>query len=556
MGIRYIDSPEPTLSSGVKYVESKSVPESSYIEKLAAAGGQSISDRGIGFIQAAQDAGVPMHKIFSAIVGRDITPEEFDIATQNAVKANTEASKDSGIGGAIVSGIADPLNLAPFAKAGKMALPLYGAVSGATRGEQNNSDLLSRAESSAAESLITTLAGKIVEKIGGKIANKFVGKSPVSQEAANTLLAENPDIKTYTGEELKSALSSAEGAARKAKETAYAVAEPYAEKLKINVAKIKHGGMGEIPEQIPSAKNIFTDLGDSVRATIDKFDPDVVKNRGAIEKIVGDFEKQASSGPVSWKYIDSIRKRLFALPKANDAEAKIRAEALSSFHDYADNLLNRGIIEGDQNAIKLVRDANSKNAYWRKNFTGNDANKVISDFIESRGGINEIAPENLLDKFINVGDAGYKNTTALQSVLGDKAKPILQHGFYNKLRMQSLDGQNIDPSKLSKSITTFLSKNKTLANSVFNESEISSLKRMAATADRYAKTGEYPSGVLSKISYKIPIFGPLLEQALKTRGQKIMMDELANPLARNISTPSAKFNYVNFMNQAANQGGQ
>lgn len=499
--------------------------EQGIIEGMATGGGEAIGNRGVGMFQLAKELGVPVNVLFG------LTPEQFDIATQRAVKSNSEAAEGSGAAGVVAGMLADPLNTLPFGAAGKLALPAYGAASGFTRGEQTDADLLDRSLGAATEAGMNVVAGKVLSGITNKAVNAVLPKKSAPEELINTLLNENTDVKTYMGDQLAAGITGAERAAYNAKKAAYVVAEPMMDKLSVNAAKVKNGGFDpDIPEQVSSLSNITTGLKESVSNAIKDFDPEVVRNRSAIEGILNDFNKEAAKGKVSFDKVDLIRKRLFALPKANDAEAAVRGKALSAYHDYADNLLNSGLLEGDAAAIQLIKDANSKNAYWRKNFTSKEANNAIRSFIEKEGGTNAIAPENLLDKFINVGQAGYSNVRALKDVLGASAKPILQHGFYNKLRSQSLmkDGESIDPLKLSASISKFLDNNKTLAAGVFTPNEITALRKTASVADKYAKTGLKPKGV-ARIATAIPIFGPMLEQALTSKAYSKMTSDLAKP---------------------------
>lgn len=520
-------SPEQIMSFFKQsYQPQESKPkEQGIFESIATGGGEAIGNRGVGLFQLAKELGVPVNVLFG------LTPEQFDIATQRAVKNNTEAAAGSGAVGTIAGMFADPINTLPIGAAGKFALPVYGAASGFTRGEQTDSDLLDRSFGAATEAGANVVAGKVLGGLANKVANTVLPKKAAPKELVSTLLNENPDIKTYMGDQLASGLTAAERAAYDAKKAAYGLAEPAMEKLSVKAAQVKHGGFDpDIPEQMPSLQNITTGLKDSVSAAIKDFDPEVVKNRSAIENIMNDFNKEAAKGKVSYDKVDLIRKRLYALPKANDAEAAARASALSAYHDYNNNLLNSGLLEGDPVALKLIKDANAKNAYWRKNFTSKEANNAIRSFIDKEGGANEIAPENLLDKFINVGQAGYSNVNALKDVLGDKAKPILQHGFYNKLRSQSLmkDGESIDPAKLSSSISKFLDNNQNLANAVFAPNEITALRKTASIADKYAKTGLKPKGV-ARVATAIPIFGPMLEQALTAKNYAQMTSDLAKP---------------------------
>lgn len=362
-------------------------------------------------------------------------------------------------------------------------------------------------------SIPETMANNSKNFISNNAGAAIGPKIPISPDIQSTLLNGSPDVRTYLGEDLGQKLSGAEQNAYTNKTLAYKAAEQPSKDLSIG-------------------NNSVGDLADALKDSTANFNPRVVNNVGGIHDAADALTKDAASGDVSWQRIDQVRQELYNLPKANDAEAAVRARALSAYHNYADDVFNNGIVQGDPAAINLVKDANQANATWRQQFTGKDANNAISKYIKNAGGPEEIAPENLLDMFTRVGQIGLDNVKAAKDVLGTDASPILKQGYLDKLRSTSLD-QNGEfvPAKLQKNINTLLTKNPTLVNSVFTPEELQGLQGISDTAGRYAKTGAKP-GVLGRVTLKIPIakqlFGPSIEAAAKTR----MMNDIATPRAQ------------------------
>lgn len=368
--------------------------------------------------------------------------------------------------------------------------------------------------------VITNIAGGMG---GGKGIQKIIGtkRLPTPTMQKESLLNENPDVKTYGGEQIQKGLTQAEQTAYNAKETAYKTAES----VKATVSP-----------------DTATSIADSIDASIASLDPEQVTSVSSIRKYtqeLRDLSADPNVSGVKYSTIEKLRQRINNIPYKTETSAG-KTAAVKAFDDSLDGVLQNGLINGDPQALSLIKEARSKNAYWRQKFTGDKANSVIKDFINKSGGTNEISPESLFDKFSNIGQAGYSNVKALKDVIGSDATPILKHGFYNKLRSQSLmpDGDTIDPQKLSKSIDSFLSNNQSLAKAVFTPEEINALKRTSVTALKYAKTGIAPKGIIQQLSTRLPVFGPLIEQTLTSRNYLKMIKDLVNPTSRPFPIPN------------------
>jgi len=325
----------------------------------------------------------------------------------------------------------------------------------------------------------------------------------------NTLLAQNPDVRTYAGEQLGQKLQGAEQAAYTAKNEAYKAAEEPSKNLMIG-------------------NNAVSDLTTSLANATEGFNPRVVNNVNGIQDTIDALNKDAKAGQISWARIDQARQELYNLPKSNDAEAAVRGKALSAYHDYANKILDDGLIQGDTQAIDLVKQANAKNALWRQQFTGKDANNAIRTFIENQGGSEQIAPENLLDMFTRVGQVGLDNVKAAKDVLGDDAIPLLKQGYLDHLRTASIDnGGNIVPARLSKNINALITKNPTLTKFVFTPEEVQAMNNISNMANRYATGAVKPYGFGAKVASKLPLFGGLVEDLIKSGSQDRMVKGLA-----------------------------
>lgn len=368
-------------------------------------------------------------------------------------------------------------------------------------------------------------AGQLLGGIGGAMLPEVRPAPPMNipDTIKQNLFNGSPDVRTYAGEELGQKLSGAEQNAYINKNLAYdAAAEP--------------------SNQVTLAPNHVNNLANSIEESTQGFNPDVVKNVGGVQKIIDSLREdmgsnsdvnmvtQMSKGqnPLTWARIDNARQQIYNLPKVSDSDAAVRANALSAYHNFTNDLLQKGIVDGDPSALNLIKEANSQNAAYRQGFKGKDANNAISNFIQKQGGIDSVSPEALLDTFTKVGQAGFDNVRAAQQVLGDEATPLLKQGYLDKLRAASVD-QNGEfvPAKLQKNINTLITKNPNLVKSVFTPEELQGLQGISNVASRYTKG---PSkGMIGSVITKIPIAREIFGGAIENNAKTKMMNNIKNP---------------------------
>lgn len=349
---------------------------------------------------------------------------------------------------------------------------------------------------------------------------------PVSTPIKQTLFADSPDLKTYMGDALGQRLQGAEQSAFTDKNLAYQAANPALATTSIGDSTamdlsgaLKAHAASFDPELVPAAKSV-ADYADAL-SNKNTRNPTINENLGMDSK---------NPQVVSLEDIEGLRKRLNAIPVKDSATGNLVGGAKAILDSKMDEYLQNGLVNGDPQALKLIQDARSKNAYWRQNFSSSDANKAIRTFIEKSGGPEQIAPENLVDMFTRVGQVGLDNVKAMKSVLGDEATPILKTGYLNKMRTESLDQNgNIMPLKLQKSINTLLNNNPSLANYVFSPEEIQGLQGISNVAGTFSRGGVAPKGVIGSIVTKIPVAGPLFKDFINQRAQAKMIDNIAHP---------------------------
>lgn len=313
--------------------------EQGYLEGLANAGGEAIANRGIGLLQSAQDIGIPVNKAFG------VSPEQFKEASQRAVAGNTEAAKGTGVSGAIVSGLADPLNLTPLGKLGKYALPAYGAVSGLTGGQAKDENRLGNA---VLEAGLTTVGGKAIEG-AGRLARPAIAKaaeyipqgakdvvsnsanfvvqklqnSPFGRTAENTVANATPKPEIP---EVQAVRDNASELFKEATRRGAVVNEAFNPKWQSAIDEIT-------PRPLPNGK--YTDTDKQILSIIDTYKP-----KGDENWNLDDLQKVNSSlGDAYMKTLDPRSGQV-------DATGRAIAQLQSKFSNLVDNLGEKEVVGG------------------------------------------------------------------------------------------------------------------------------------------------------------------------------------------------------------------
>lgn len=324
--------------------------EQGYLEGLANAGGAAIMNRGIGLMQAAQDVGLPVNKLFGT------SPEQFTAASHRAVAKNNESAKGTGVSGAIVEMVADPLNLSPLGKLGKFALPAYGALSGATGGQEKSESRLGNA---AIDAAVTTVGGKAIEgtarlarpavaKVAEYIpqgakdavsdsANYVVRKlqaSPFGRTAENTVANATPKPEIP---EVQAVRDNASELFKEATRRGAIVNESFNPKWQSAIDEIT-------PKPLPNGK--YTDTDKQILGIIDTYKP-----RGDENWNLDDLQKINSS------LGDSYMKTIDPRSGQVDATGRAIAQMQSKFASIVDNLGEKEVVggRGGLDALKIAK---------------------------------------------------------------------------------------------------------------------------------------------------------------------------------------------------------
>lgn len=338
------------IDIGEQSQEPKAVPQQGYLEGLANAGGEAVFNRGIGLMQTAQDAGLPVNKLFG------VSPEKFKEASQKAVAGNKKAAEGSGVSGAIVGMVADPLNLSPLGRLGKFALPAYGAISGVTGGQAEDENRLGNAVADAglaysggkalelggrilrpAVSKVAEYVPQSIKNVAGNSANYVVQKlqgSPFGEAAENTVKNAAPKSEIP---EVQAVRDNASKLFREATDRGAIVNEGFNPKWQKAIDEVT-------PKPLPNGN--YTDTDKQILSIIDTYKP-----RGDENWNLDDLQKVNSSlGDAYMKTIDPRSGQV-------DASGKAIAELQSKFANIIDNLSDKEVVGGRSglDALKIAK---------------------------------------------------------------------------------------------------------------------------------------------------------------------------------------------------------
>lgn len=412
-----------------------------------------------------------------------------------------------------------------------------GAVAGAASADPTVGE--SRAKGAEGGAVVGGLTGGAL----GAVLPKTAPVTNLSDEFKNGLLEANPaDMRSNTGTKLGERLIQEAQGAKQATNIAYDAAG----KARASVA--------------PNSAN---ELADAIEGSISNFDPEIVPAVRSISKYTkelrdiantdigkkanigvtadGAIPTQSSTGAVKGdltgvKYdaLEGLRKRLNSIPYTQE-NAAAKTAALKSFDGYVGGLLEKGLIQGDDTALALIKEARAKNTYYMQNFGSKQANAAIKKYIETNG--ENLSPQDFADMFTRANKAGFKNAKAVKDIIGPEAMPMLREGMLGNIRQAALDAEsNINPKKLATSLNNYLGKNSDLAKEVFSPSELKQLEAVKNTSSRMSG----PKGLMGSFAGKLPILGEII----KERQASGVVKKLAKPVAEvkyhtPLSAPSA-----------------
>lgn len=369
----------------------------------------------------------------------------------------------------------------------------YGAVAGGMGADPTNNE--SRSLGAVGGGIVGTFLGGGM----GGIAGKNAPKTKLSDDVRAGILENDPSVvREKVGEDLGFAVRGAARTARDAKDAAY-------------------NAVGQVKASLD--RNSSLGLAKMIDDSVGDFDAEIVPAVKSIQKYTSELKGLASQDNVSGiKYgaIEGLRKRLNAIPYTQENSAA-KTRALVAFDKGMNDLLENGLIRGDESALALIQEARSKNAYYMQKFVSKEANRLIRQFVKSEG--TNLSPQQVADAFTRASRLGIANAKTAKELLGEDAIPLLKQGALAQMREASLDkatGQ-INSRQLAVAINQYVSKNSDMANQIFTKEEIGQLNALSATSARLSAKGGFSNTLASRI--------PILSEFLAPNTSK----QLANP---------------------------
>lgn len=288
------------------------------------------------------------------------------------------------------------------------------------------------------------------------------------------------------------------------------------------------------------------------------YDVDFMPSVSKRLKEVSDFMKKAEKinvKGINLNTLESFRKRVVKSPAASPSEYGALNLIKKTYDSYADDFIEKGLIQGDDAALKQIKDARELWSSYKQTIYGKDGKSIIGKIVDS-----DWTPETVMQQLIGAGKLGANKEAGnavkqLKNVLGETSpefKQLKQVGF-NKLfgdDLQSvLDGdltKAVSGGNFAKNVDNLLRDNRTLAEALYTKNELNLIKmaaRVSAQATTRAdgainRSGTAPAlaRIFNQVMAKFPLGIGELATGVKTEAVNIMKERsLAKSFSGQIS---------------------
>jgi len=210
----------------------------------------------------------------------------------------------------------------------------------------------------------------------------------------------------------------------------------------------------------------------------------------AAASVLPDMEN--SSGPLTMRGVDQIRKRLVAAystakGSGNKTDARAVRAVIDEFDGHVERSIADGLFSGDEAALPTLREARAAFAKYRQTFTptgpGDEVGRTMQKIVERDAQPQEVA--NLLFGQVKVGASGSSVRLAarLRDVLGPDSPEwsAIRQGLWQRLTTKPEGVDDFGPQALSTRIHTFLNGDGSgLARTLYSADELATMREFAA----------------------------------------------------------------------------
>jgi F0F1-type ATP synthase membrane subunit c/vacuolar-type H+-ATPase subunit K len=243
-------------------------------------------------------------------------------------------------------------------------------------------------------------------------------------------------------------------------------------------------------EGIPAINRRLKEIGAIVGKTKTKMQP-----TGLLDEAGKPIMKSVSTPAkdITFATADNFRKRINAsiINNANANERRALNILKDSYDEYLDGVIDKGLVQGDDQVINQLRNAQGLWRDYKQKYYGSDGKALVGKIID-----NDYTPEQTINFIIGSSDAGAKKEAAtavshLKNVLGADSPEFrqLQQLQFTRLfgdNFQSiLDGnltKSISGEKYAKNVDKLLSQNRTLAETLYTPEQLNLIKSGAKVA--------------------------------------------------------------------------
>lgn len=282
------------------------------------------------------------------------------------------------------------------------------------------------------------------------------------------------------------------------------------------------------------------------------YDIEALPSLSARIKDVEKFVKQANVQKISFRAMENYRRRILKSPSGSPTEAGALSALRQSWDELTDDIIDKGLIDGDPNILRQIKNARQLYRNYRVKFFGKDGKSAIGKII-NKG----LTPEQTMGLLIGQSRLGAKSDSAkvvaqLKNALGDGSEEFSQLKAAGFLRLVGddlkgiLDGKlkrSVSGSKMVNNVENLMSKNRTLFRELYTDNEqqeiINTARLIAQATIKQAGVvnNSNSANVLGRIIARLPFARDLSDTVSNVRNAR----EVGELISGNIPAKGSAF---------------
>ena len=229
------------------------------------------------------------------------------------------------------------------------------------------------------------------------------------------------------------------------------------------------------------------------------FSPDDAGSVNGIITELAEFQQRFGRGGanvtgVNIKALEGTRRKLVNAQKAGGPQGAAATKAKRAFDEYLDGLIDEGLVQGDADVVRALKDARLARTQFRQKFETDNIVKRIIETTEDASGIRQLKlqPNEALNLIFTSSQLGGKTGAVnalrnIRKVVGEDsvAWMSLKEEAFLRLMQTARDGRRVSGQKFATAVDRALENQGELFDTLFTgaeQAEIQRFKRVALAA--------------------------------------------------------------------------